>query len=876
VGSRSSVGASSFEDVGTLCNQAFESECPDRCREVVVLFNTALAKASLGAIRSPNAARAFACLLSLLRHPNEECRKAAIAGAAHDLDVVYVLKAAAQGLGGRDAARKWQATVNCLLAVRLTASKMEVLDGLRFRGLNFLVELWKTGGHVVDVAYECCVLALLLIPSHSRAIAQSGAAECALAAWQRHYRDVSRGGLTQVVAELTLACLPHLPERPVCLPQLTADSLRALMPVGHPLPVNVLLRMVARLGEEIKLGSELCSLGIPALALQALGDERYSVEVGLRRVAALAYTRPVLSLAESRLPAQTRNSVSAPVPLVIQPTQATGAVGSSAVPAHLPLGRPALLPSAALAAEAAIGKAPEPTIVGSCCASALKRRLETWRARMSLAGHAPASGTYSSITDFSSSDTDTELPPPLLLDADFESGSLGQYARLGAREYEVRLLPDVAGSGAHVQWFCFRVRGMQAKEPYTFHLTNLGKPGSLFDEGCQPVLFSRRRHALQGIGWTRAGSDIAYYPCDTGRRHCVSIEVVFPLGEDDEVFLAYSVPYTYSDLLADLERWKPASEIRRWAFTYSCAGQDIPAISFGNAEAAQSVCVIARAHPGETNASWVFRGFMDFLLSGAAEAEGCLQRLRWLVVPMLNPDGVASGRTRTNLEGVDLNRHHHDSAAPETRGLRTVLLEEVRSGPEPLAFIDIHAHSRRRGVFFITNGHDSDALVESLAARTPLLDAQGTSRPELRAQDEGVGRVAAARLGYKYSVTLESSLAARHPGAGGEHLSLEDLQCVGKALCLALLDVATLAEATPTSVCPTREIVSATGDELSEADDELEVLNESEAANVDKIEGEIGALQTEILRLEQVVEIENLQKEIAELEQVVAGNIQEP
>jgi hypothetical protein len=184
------------------------------------------------------------------------------------------------------------------------------------------------------------------------------------------------------------------------------------------------------------------------------------------------------------------------------------------------------------------------------------------------------------------------------------------------------------------------------------------------------------------------------------------------------------------------------------------------------------------------------RGFMDFLFGGAPEAEAALQRMRWLLVPMLNPDGVASGRTRTNLEGVDLNRHHHDNIAPETRGLRVALQEEVRLGPEPLAFVDIHSHSRRRGVFFIANGHDSDRLVDYLAARTSLLDAEGTNRLEVRPQDEGVGRVAGMRLGYRYSVTLESSLAARHASAGAEHLSLEDLQSVGNALCGALLDVA--------------------------------------------------------------------------------------
>merc|ERR1712129_31296 len=85
---------------------------------------------------------------------------------------------------------------------------------------------------------------------------------------------------------------------------------------------------------------------------------------------------------------------------------------------------------------------------------------------------------------------------------------------------------------------------------------------------------------------------------------------------------------------------------------------------------------------------------------------------------------------------------------------------------------------------------DADPLVKRLAARTRLVDAAGTSRHEPRSKDEGTGRVAGARLGYLHSMTLESSLGARHLGAGDQHLSLVDLESVGSALCLALLDLA--------------------------------------------------------------------------------------
>mmetsp|Transcript_99150 Transcript_99150/g.180931 ORF Transcript_99150/g.180931 Transcript_99150/m.180931 type:complete len:1045 (+) Transcript_99150:5-3139(+) len=812
VNSRASVGTGVLEDVATFCSEAFESQSPERCKEAVALFSAAFGKAALGAIRSASAARGCGLLLSLFLHPHEECRRVALVTAARDLDTAQLLRAAAQGLGGRDSARKWQAIVNAVHAVRLCASKTEVLDSLRFGGLGSLLEVWKMGAHLADVANECCLLALLLTPAHTRTVANSGVIDCALATWQRFSRDVARGPLLQATVELTLVCLPHLPEKPSTLPCLAADSLRAQQPVCAPSLVNVLLRALARLGEDPKLATELTSLGVPGLAMAALTNERCAQEVSVRRLAAQAFARPLLSLSEVGRASVVRSS------------QSVGSAGHAFhgdTSVNTIVTRPAALPSAAVVATAAVGQALEPTLSQLSCAAALHRHLEAWRARVGGgAGHsciaatvaaatasvaarvaaeaaavspAPSPAVASTVGDDSmsalSAPAPSATPAPLQLDGDFESGSLGSVVRFGPREYEVRLLPDMTNgsTGSHVQWFCFRIRGMSAEEPYVFHLTNLAKPASLFDEGCRPVFFSRRRHEESRTGWTRAGSDIAYYPCSDGaRRHCISLEVTFPYDED-EAFLAHAVPYTVSDLQADLARWQP--ETPRRSLVQSCGGQDITALSYGDPDAAYGVCVIARAHPGETHASWVMRGFMDFLLGGSPESQACLRELRWLVVPMLNPDGVAAGRTRTNLEGVDLNRHHHDNNAPETRGLRVALQEEVRAGPIPLAFVDIHSHSRRRGIFFITNGHEADPLVACMAARTELLDGPGTSRPELRASDEGVGRVAASRIGYRHSVTLESSLAARHAAAGGQHLSIQDLLDAGRALCLALYDL---------------------------------------------------------------------------------------
>ena len=107
------------------------------------------------------------------------------------------------------------------------------------------------------------------------------------------------------------------------------------------------------------------------------------------------------------------------------------------------------------------------------------------------------------------------------------------------------------------------------------------------------------------------------------------------------------------------------------------------------------VFISARVHPGETPASWIMHGVLDFLTS---PADPIAARLRALcvfkVVPMLNPDGVAMGNYRCALNGQDLNRcwERPDVERHAEIYHAKKLLAEL---PTPASlFLDLHAHSR--------------------------------------------------------------------------------------------------------------------------------------------------------------------------------------
>lgn len=55
------------------------------------------------------------------------------------------------------------------------------------------------------------------------------------------------------------------------------------------------------------------------------------------------------------------------------------------------------------------------------------------------------------------------------------------------------------------------------------------------------------------------------------------------------------------------------------------------------------IVLTGRVHPGESNASWVMMGTLEFLCSSDPVAQCLREAFVFKIVPMLNPDGVING-----------------------------------------------------------------------------------------------------------------------------------------------------------------------------------------------------------------------------------------
>jgi len=421
--------------------------------------------------------------------------------------------------------------------------------------------------------------------------------------------------------------------------------------------------------------------------------------------------------------------------------------------------------------------------------------------------------------------------------ADFESANLARVEALpgsrpepspdgsativGPGEVQLWTAPDNAGTEhetGHRTWFYFGVSGGKEGDLLAMNVMNLNRQSKLYTNDFRPVF---REHPSMSE-WQRVRQPAQSRNVDGGDFR-IRFKHRIESSSCQEILFAFCIPFSLTENAALISRVEArlAADARMRAEVYyhrevlalSRQGRPMDLITITareglteETEAEVAGCypaveaepplgevveqgrarkapasravfwVSARVHPGETPASHMLNGLLEFLLRADDPRAAALRRLFvFKLVPMLNPDGVALGHYRTDDLGQNLNRCYIE---PEAEAQPTIfaakaLLLHFAAEDRLRFYIDLHAHANKRGCFAYGNALGQDNHVENLlytklaAINNAHFDfaASNFSEKNMRSKDkredstkEGSGRVALYQAtGVTHIYTVESN-----------------------------------------------------------------------------------------------------------------------
>ena len=429
----------------------------------------------------------------------------------------------------------------------------------------------------------------------------------------------------------------------------------------------------------------------------------------------------------------------------------------------------------------------------------------------------------------------------LIFNSKFESGNLSKVIKLSDYEYKLIVRSDINSPGNN-HWYYFSAYNPR-KTSISFSIVNMRKEDLLYKIGMKPAVFSEKYKAETGIKWHRDGTSISYKNTPNSAYFTLSFTYNFRY-EEDLVYFAYAIPYTYTELAEYLYNinisYSKIARVNTLCYslagnpceiititnnilTYSGANEEIDeyrisqgarklirlrkkkmnAIKADEHQDKKGIILTARVHSGETVSSFVMRGAIEFLLSDDIKAKKLRKNYVFKIIPMLNPDGVRYGNYRCSLLGVDLNRRWDNPnkylhpTIYHTKRMILIFNEKHKVQ----FFCDMHGHTRKQNVFMYgctMHSHEFSIKKENLCAKiVPILMENNKffsfsdCHFKMESSKKSTARIVIHNeLNIPYSYTLEASFyGPKSIDAFGEY-AISDLQMneshlesLGESLC---------------------------------------------------------------------------------------------
>lgn len=267
---------------------------------------------------------------------------------------------------------------------------------------------------------------------------------------------------------------------------------------------------------------------------------------------------------------------------------------------------------------------------------------------------------------------------------DFEGGSTGKIEQVSPTHFRVAAKgeSDQDGRNRQANWYYFRVDGASSAA-LTFDIVNL--PGEYnyqpnrgaITKDTPPVI------SYDGVRWKHVES------FEYDAQEPKLILHIQPTGK--RFWIAHCPPYTNATLAKLRNEIKGNSDFHEEVIGKTAGGRDLVlwSITHGATRGKKTIWLMFRQHSWESGSSWAGEGAARTLLADTSLHEQAI----WKILPLCDPDGVARGGVRFNVNGFDLNRNWDVTdpvKMPEITAQRAAIRKWLDQGNHIDLFLSLH------------------------------------------------------------------------------------------------------------------------------------------------------------------------------------------
>lgn len=262
----------------------------------------------------------------------------------------------------------------------------------------------------------------------------------------------------------------------------------------------------------------------------------------------------------------------------------------------------------------------------------------------------------------------------------FDSGNIEVVSANNPADIRLKIRKDTGSD--FMQWFYFRVTGCK-NQNLGLNIVNAGE--AAYPEGYKGF---KVRASYNKKNWFL--TETAFDGQTLSFSHKPTMNAVY---------YAYFAPYSYENHLEFVSRLQFSDLVKYESLGKTVEDREIDFFAIGDEGAGKKkIWVIARQHPGESQASFFMKGLINRLIDESDPVSRVLlSKATFYLVPLINPDGVVHGNLRSNVAGLNLNREWGNPDPVKAPEVFYIMKKMTETGVD--LNLDIHADEELPYVF---------------------------------------------------------------------------------------------------------------------------------------------------------------------------------